>query len=87
MGLEPHFEEWIGIWWVERRMEKPVGGREKQGEKRKRMGWIWGAVSLLELGPEGKEAPGCHPRTVDDSCLTNFYRYVISTTALPFPGK
>lgn len=54
MGLEPHLEEWIGIWWVERRMEKPVGGREKQGEKRKMMGWIWGAVSLLELDQKGR---------------------------------
>lgn len=30
--------------------------REKQEEKRERMGWIWGTMSLLELGVDGKKA-------------------------------
>ena len=61
--LEARLAEWRGIWWGEWRNQSTR--REKQEEKRKTLGWIWGTESL----PEGKRAPGCHSRTGSKSCL------------------
>lgn len=60
-------EETIRVWWLGMGAKEPFQVEEKKQDEKRRMGWIWRAVSLQELGLEeggrpNLEDPGCHPK-------------------------
>lgn len=69
VGLEAHLVEWR-IWWVEQRVEKPVHEERKAREEEENTGLDLGHCEFARAWPEGKGAPGCHPRTRSNSCFT-----------------
>lgn len=76
VGFDLDLEEWVGICWVGMGVERPLQVWRKAGEEGKDeldLGSSEFARAWIGRGRRpGLDTPGCHPRTLDDSCTTVF---------------